>query len=163
MDPQSIMTLYQAQDQLFQHGLLLIQNVPKEVSHVDKIASRIGDSFRKRYMVKRFGSSSVANSENLAYTNHSIPLHMDMLYSSTPPDIQYLHCVHFDDMVQGGLNYFTDAVAAAERLRQGHPESFRILCLYPVAFHYNNEKYQFYQERRHIQVDPITGQVKQVY
>lgn len=45
----------------------------------------------------------------------------DLAYYESPPGVQMLHCLRFDDSVEGGESTFMDAHAAAERLRQVRP------------------------------------------
>ena len=50
---------------------------------------------------------SVPDAENIAYTNHELELHTDILYYEAPPGIQLLHCIK--QSTQGGENIFADA------------------------------------------------------
>lgn len=50
---------------------------------------------------------------------------------------------------------FVDALAAAEELRQTHPEDFDILTTTPVAFHYINDGHHLHRSHPTIELDPI--------
>ena len=47
--------------------------------------------------------------------------------------IQFLHCI-IQTPTEGGLSQFSDAFNAAQQLRHGNPEAFRILCETPVDY-----------------------------
>ena len=64
---------------------------------------------------------------NLAYTSEAIGPHMDLCYYESPPGLQLLHCLRFDDDVVGGESLLIDAFAAAERLRARSPAAFEVL------------------------------------
>jgi hypothetical protein len=51
---------------------------------------------------------------NIAYSNASLDLHMDLAYYESPPGLQLLHCLRFDDDVQGGLSQLLDGFRVAE-------------------------------------------------
>jgi gamma-butyrobetaine dioxygenase len=54
--------------------------------------------------------------------------------------------------VEGGTSVFVDAIAAAETLRQTHPEYFDILTSSPVAFHYINDGHHLHYEHPTIEL-----------
>ena len=71
---------------------------------------------------------------NAAYTELELPPHMDLPYYESPPGVQILHCIQFDDCVEGGDSVFVDAIAAAEELRLRFPEHFDTLARVPATF-----------------------------
>ena len=59
---------------------------------------------------------------------------MDLAYYESPPGLQFLHCIQFDDGIRGGESRFVDVFQAAERLRATDPEAFKTLCRVPATF-----------------------------
>ena len=49
---------------------------------------------------------------NLAYTTEELLPHMDLTYYESPPGIQFLHALRFDDGVKGGDSTFVDSFQA---------------------------------------------------
>ena len=71
---------------------------------------------------------------NIAYTDEALKPHMDLAYYESPPGLQFLHCVQFDEGVVGGDSIFYDTFVLAEILRDRHPEHFDTLCRVPATF-----------------------------
>jgi Taurine catabolism dioxygenase TauD, TfdA family len=51
---------------------------------------------------------------NVAYSNLGLDLHIDLAYYESPPGLQLLHCLQFDDDVVGGLSQLLDGYRVAE-------------------------------------------------
>jgi hypothetical protein len=51
---------------------------------------------------------------NIAYSNAGLDLHMDLAYLESPPGLQLLHCLQFDEDIQGGLSQLLDGFRVAE-------------------------------------------------
>ncbi len=51
---------------------------------------------------------------NVAYSNIGLDLHMDLSYYESPPGLQLLHCLQFDEGVMGGLSTLMDGYRVAE-------------------------------------------------
>jgi len=86
----------------------------------------------------------LANPEpiNVAYSTAELDFHMDLSYYESPPGIQFLHCVRFDDCVTGGESVFVDAWHVAEMLRATYPDYFSTLTRVPATFqkiHFDRE------------------------
>ena len=81
----------------------------------------------------------------------------DLVYYESPPAIQLLHCLRFDETIQGGATTFVDAVAVAETLRVVDPEAFHVLTKVPATFqkiHYDRpEPVHLVYRRPHISVN----------
>lgn len=60
-----------------------------------------------------------------AYGTEGLPLHTDMTYHRDPPGLQIFTMIQ--PASQGGESIFGDGFAAAERLRQRHPQAFATL------------------------------------
>ena len=51
---------------------------------------------------------------NVAYSNLGLELHIDLAYYESPPGLQLLHCLQFDDDVVGGLSQLFDGFRIAQ-------------------------------------------------
>ncbi|GAV03969.1 hypothetical protein RvY_14322 [Ramazzottius varieornatus] len=79
---------------------------------------------------------------NVAYSNAELKPHMDLVYYESPPGLQLLHCLKFDESVQGGESILIDGFDVAEKMRYKFPAEFNVLCSTPVTFekiHYERE------------------------
>ncbi|KAJ8473194.1 hypothetical protein ONZ45_g16383 [Pleurotus djamor] len=146
--------LLDAITQLTQYGLLFVRGVPnEETSHetceLPALANKFGP-IRETFYGKTWDVMNVKNSKNIAYTNLYLGLHMDLLYMQHPPRYQILHCLR--NRVQGGESLFTDALHAAQVLRETSPADFEVLATTPVAFHYINDGHHLHREHPTIQL-----------
>lgn len=85
---------------------------------------------------------SVASSQNIAYTNLDLGLHMDLCYFQNPPRFQLLHMLR--KRITGGESVFVDSFRVAERMWEEHRPQWHILTQTPVAFHYINAGEHYY-------------------
>ena len=125
---------YKTLKHLNDYGLVFINNVHGEFA-VEQLTQRIGD-IRQTFYGRSWDVRSVENAINVAYTSQSLGLHMDLLYFEAPPGLQFLHVLK--NTVQGGASFYADTFRAAEYIRQNDPQAFRILCSFPVTYHYRN-------------------------
>ena len=63
-----------------------------------------------------------------------MPLHMDHPYHESPPLFLVMHCLAFDDCVEGGESNYLNVFYVAERFRILHPEDFNILTKVPTTY-----------------------------
>ncbi len=82
---------------------------------------------------------------------------MDLMYYESPPGLQFLHCLQFDSIIQGGESIFLDSFEAAENFRSEYPSMFETLTRIPATFqklHFNRSRpvCMIYQ-RPHIVLD----------
>ncbi|KIY65555.1 gamma-butyrobetaine hydroxylase [Cylindrobasidium torrendii FP15055 ss-10] len=153
-----------AVDQLLKYGLLFIRGVPhKEVEdgtcELPRLANIFG-SIRETFYGVLWDVKNKANSENIAYTNLHLGLHMDLLYYQEPPQFQILHCLR--NRVVGGTSIFVDSLHASSVLRKTHPEAFRLLTQVPVPFHYLNAGKHYHHEHPTIQLAADGHSIAQV-
>lgn len=59
---------------------------------------------------------------------------MDLAYYESPPGIQFLHALRFDETVRGGESTFVDTFAVAQEFRRLHPNHFQTFCRVPATF-----------------------------
>ena len=126
--------LEQALTQIATHGLVIVQGMPVELGTVRTAAERIAPVQDTIYgqtfdVVAEPGSSPI----NAAYSTVRLDLHVDLVYYESPPGLQFLHAVRFDDEVTGGESTFQDVFACAYQFAVAHPEAFQLLCTVPIS------------------------------
>jgi gamma-butyrobetaine dioxygenase len=158
--------LYKTLKQLFDYGIVFLNNVPTEDCKVTEVAERIGN-IRESFYGRDFDVKSVAKSTNIAYTSLYLGFHMDLLYVKlsfarlfffahptnhkscryfeAPPGLQLLH--NLKNTVIGGSSIFVDSFQAVNIMKEKHPEEYRVLCEIPVTFHYVNDGHHMYYRR----------------
>jgi gamma-butyrobetaine dioxygenase len=67
------------------------------------------------------------------------------MYYSSPPGLQFLHCLR--NSVTGGSSLFVDSFLAATLLHISAPHRFQVLASTPVPFHYVNDNKHYYFSR----------------
>jgi len=123
-------------EQVNEYGLSLVTGVPCETGEVQRFAER-ALGIRVSHDLLYGGVFDVRDEPdpvNIAYTSLELEGHMDLAYYESPPGLQLLHCLRFDDCVRGGESTFIDIHNIAEMLRERDPESFRTLCRVPATF-----------------------------
>lgn len=142
---------------LNQEGVVLIRRVPREEGLVKEIAEKIAP-IQKTIYGEIFDVKPVESPINIAYTNAPLDFHMDLPYYESPPGIQLLHCLHFDDAIEGGESIFIDVFGVAEKLRSHNPKAFHSLCTIPATFkkiHFKRDvPVMMEYQRPHINVNP---------
>jgi gamma-butyrobetaine dioxygenase len=105
-----------------------------------------------------FDVRSVAQPENLAYSDLGLGLHTDNPYREPVPGFQALHVLIAAP--DGGESLFADGLALAGHVRHSDPESFAQLTKIPVPFQYRSKDADLYAERALIQLScdgAVTG------
>jgi gamma-butyrobetaine dioxygenase len=143
--------LFTALRQLIEYGLLLVRKVPDSEQAVENIASRIG-TLRDSFYGRTWDVKSVPEAKNVAYTDQSLGLHMDLLYMANPPGIQLLHCLR--NTCEGGLSLFSDTFKAASKLDRC---DFQRLSAGTVAYHYRNAGEHYYYQHPVLENYPELG------
>jgi len=104
---------------------------------------------------------------NVAYTSDALGPHMDLCYYESPPGIQLLHCLNFDDDVEGGESFVIDGFGVAETLRRTSPAAFETLATVPATFVKDHSKRAhpvlLSYRRPHISLDPQTRAIVGVF
>lgn len=138
------------------HGLAIIRGIPDQSDAVESIVGRIGH-LRDTFYGHTWNVKSVSRAKNVAYTSQYLGFHMDLLYMSEPPGLQFLHCLR--NSCAGGASMFSDAFHAARSLGTEYPADWDILRRYAVPYHYHNAGEHYYQTHPIIQTssaDPST-------
>ncbi|KAF1986260.1 Clavaminate synthase-like protein [Aulographum hederae CBS 113979] len=129
---------------LDRYGLLFLRDCPDSEHELPNIVNRIGP-LRDTFYGPTWDVKSVPNAKNIAYTHHYLALHMDLLYMTNPPHLQFLHSLRA--RCPGGESMFSDAFHAAEILRREGPDMFEALATFPVTYHYRSSE-QWYSYTR---------------
>lgn len=119
-------------------GIVLLKNAPKSKGIVSKIVDKISYIRNTMYGPTWF-VESVTNPNNIAYTSKSIPLHQDLLYYESPPGLQLLHCLRFDQAI-GGQNTFVDGFKVSQDIFLSNREAFDILVKNKIYYHKKDEE-----------------------
>ncbi|QLL34032.1 hypothetical protein HG536_0F03570 [Torulaspora globosa] len=140
--------LYKALTILQKYGLTFINDVPKgDHDAVRKICERIGPIRNTIYGETFDVKSDVTTTSNIAYSNFSLPLHMDLLYLENVPGFQLLHSINNSPAESGGANIFVDAFSAARHVREQDAEGYEAMQHVPVNYQYVRDGNCFYQSR----------------
>ncbi|RHZ49965.1 hypothetical protein Glove_508g53 [Diversispora epigaea] len=150
--------------QLWDYGLVFLKNVPinklpiteennnmmNNDQGIINVVERIG-TIRSTFYGKIFDVISIPGAKNIAYTNLSLGLHMDLLYYQVPPGLQFLHCLK--NSVKGGSSIFADSFKAIENFKNIYPQDFDILTKIPLTFHYINDGHHMHYNQYVIELD----------
>ncbi|CBX95316.1 hypothetical protein IAQ61_004137 [Plenodomus lingam] len=143
--------LFDALSHLNQYGLLFVKNVPDSEESVVSLASRIGN-LKDTFYGRTWDVRSKKQAENIAYTPHFLGLHMDLLYTSNPPHLQFLHSLRA--RCPGGESFFSDSFHAAHQLHKWSTSHFRTLCSFPVTYHYHHPTHHYHYTRPVVELFP---------
>ena len=124
--------LYKWLQALSNVGICLVKNVPTKRGAIREVAERIAPIQRSIYP-DVFDVESSPKPMNAAYTGIALDLHMDMIHYESPPGLQLLHCIEFDECIEGGGNYFVDLHEIAHNFKQEYPDLFYTLTRVPAC------------------------------
>jgi alpha-ketoglutarate-dependent taurine dioxygenase len=144
---------------LLQQGMAFMSEVPAEPTAILDVMPLVGRVLDTNYGLT-FDVRSVAQPDNLAYSDLGLGLHTDNPYRDPVPGFQALHALI--PSLDGGASLLADGFALAEHLRATAPEHFRKLTLTPVPFLYRSKDAELYAERPLIQLS-VSGQVTAVH
>eukprot|EP00731_Ephydatia_muelleri_P027775 Em0019g648a len=88
------------------YGMCLVTGVPAREQEVKKFTESIFEHVQTTIYGQVFDVVSTPIPINIAYTPVKLDLHMDLAYYESPPGLQLLHCLKFDDCVTGGETTF---------------------------------------------------------
>ncbi|XP_019618504.1 PREDICTED: gamma-butyrobetaine dioxygenase-like [Branchiostoma belcheri] len=115
-------------------GLVLVQNVPRQVGQVEKLANRV--SFLKQNV---YGTEIIVKSKpddvrtSEADSTRHLEIHNDEPYYSYAPGVQILHYIEQTEG-EGGTSLLVDSFNAAYQLKEEDPEAFWLLTTFKVHF-----------------------------
>ena len=144
---------------LLQDGIAFLSDVPSNEAGILEAAMLAGRVSETNYG-RVFDVRSVAQPENLAYSDLGLGLHTDNPYREPVPGFQVLHALVASP--DGGESLFGDGFAIAEHLRTASPDAFAVLTRTPVPFRYRSKDAELYAERPLIQLS-CSGEVSAVH
>jgi gamma-butyrobetaine dioxygenase len=144
---------------LLQDGIAFLSSAPSSEAGILEAAALAGRVSETNYG-RVFDVRSVAQPENLAYSDLGLGLHTDNPYREPVPGFQVLHALVASP--DGGESLFGDGFAIAEHLRTTAPDAFAVLTRTPVPFRYRSKDAELYAERPLIQLT-CSGQVSAVH
>ncbi|HEY1314218.1 MAG TPA: TauD/TfdA family dioxygenase [Steroidobacteraceae bacterium] len=144
---------------LLQDGLGFLSDVPRNDAGILEAARLAGRVAETNYGLV-FEVRSVAQPENLAYSDLGLGLHTDNPYREPVPGFQMLHVLIASP--DGGESLFGDGFAIAEHLRSTDREAFAVLTQTAVPFLYRSKDAELYAERPLIQLS-CDGEVTAVH
>jgi gamma-butyrobetaine dioxygenase len=144
---------------LLQDGIAFLSKVPSSDAGILEAAALMGRVAETNYG-RVFDVRSVAQPENLAYSDLGLGLHTDNPYREPVPGFQVLHALIASP--DGGESLFGDGFAIAEQLRATHPDAFAVLTRTAVPFLYRSKDAELYAERPLIELS-CSGEVKAVH
>ena len=144
---------------LVQDGLAFLEEVPAREGAILEVMPLIGRVLETNYGLT-FDVRSVAQPENLAYSDLGLGLHTDNPYREPVPGFQALHALVTSN--EGGASLFADGFALAAQLHSEAPDDFALLAGTAVPFLYRSQDAELYAERPLIQLS-TTGVVRAVH
>ena len=146
-------------DQLWRDGIAFLSDVPCNDAGILEAAALAGRVLETNYGLV-YDVRSVAQPENLAYSDLGLGLHTDNPYREPVPGFQVLHALVASP--DGGESLFGDGFAMALHLRASFPDDFEVLTRTPVPFLYRSRDAELYAERPLIQLT-CSGEVSAVH
>jgi alpha-ketoglutarate-dependent taurine dioxygenase len=134
---------------LLTNGIAFLSGVPATENAILEAMSLVGRVAETNYGLV-FDVRSVAQPENLAFSDLGLGLHTDNPYREPVPGFQALHMLIASP--DGGENLFADGLALAAHLRDHEPDVFARLTSTAVPFRYQSKDADLYAERPLIQL-----------
>jgi gamma-butyrobetaine dioxygenase len=122
---------------LNEYGFAIVRGVPTEHGMVMQVAERIAFLRNSNFGIL-FNVESKPDPNSLAYTAVKLNAHTDLVSREVQPGLQFLHCLVFD--AEGGASILVDGWAAAEELKQTHPEDYELLTTAAIPFRYQDKE-----------------------
>jgi len=144
---------------LVREGLAFLNAVPSTDNAILEAVSTLGLVIDTNYG-RVFDVRSVAQPENLAYSDRGLGLHTDNPYRNPVPGFQALHCLIAS--TEGGDSIFADGFAIADHLRETEPDNFTHLTRTAVPFHYRSADAELHAARPLIQLS-TDGEVAAIH
>jgi alpha-ketoglutarate-dependent taurine dioxygenase len=142
---------------LLTNGIAFLSDVPASDDAILEAMSLVGRVAETNYGMV-FDVRSVAQPENLAFSDLGLGLHTDNPYREPVPGFQALHMLIASP--DGGENLFADGLALAAHLRRNDSDVFARLTGTAVPFRYRSKDADLYAERPLIQLScdgAVTG------
>ena len=153
--------------QIASHGVGVLRNTPAKREFLSKFVDEIGLARNTNwgffFTVMSEGNEYSGTDEqsistqDVAYSNKRLDLHVDNPYRDPYPQYQLLHCVRAAPPGKGGESIVADGFKAAELLRRDYPDYFNILATTKVRVQYKDGDVEQIRHVPCIQTDPLTG------
>ena len=140
---------------LLQDGLAFVRAVPCVEGAILEAMALVGRVAETNYGLL-YDVRTVAQPENLAFSDLGLGLHADNPYREPVPGFQALHTLVAAP--SGGDSLFADGFALAAQLQESDPEAFALLTRTPVPFRYRGTGADLYAERPLIELS-CTGAI----
>jgi len=153
---------------VYEHGVGFVHDSPTNLEILQKVSARMGGVMSTLYGKQWSMKSKVTTGpkNNIAYSSLQLPLHQDLVYYESPPGLQLLHCISFDERIVGGESTLMDIFHVAEVLRREAPAAFKTLVEIPVTFQKGDMQReapaQYEYRKPHIVVHPTSGDIIEV-
>ena len=125
--------MYEALINFYKYGFIIFKKVPTENNFIINFANSIG-SIRRTNFGEFFNVKSKPNPNDLAYTSLPLAPHTDNPYRNPVPCIQLLHCI--ENEVKGGFSTLVDGFTVSEKLKEDHPNYYKILTEIKVRYQF---------------------------
>ncbi|XP_018023988.1 gamma-butyrobetaine dioxygenase [Hyalella azteca] len=127
------------------YGLVVMKSAPQQQGRIRELAERVAFVKRTHYG-EDFSVIVKPDPSNVAYSNKTLALHLDLPYYFYKPGVQFIHFVRQHEGV-GGESQVSDALEVAHTLREEHPQHFRLLSSVPVDWvdHANEDGRQYFK------------------
>lgn len=129
---------------VLQDGIAFLSGVGSTEAGILEAMAPVGRVAETNYGLV-FDVRSVAEPENLAYSDLGLGLHTDNPYREPVPGFQALHVLVASP--DGGASLIADGFALAEHLRETAPDAFARLTETPVPFRYQSKDADLCAER----------------
>jgi alpha-ketoglutarate-dependent taurine dioxygenase len=145
---------------VLRRGMAFLSGVPCTEDAILDVMALAGRVCETNYGLV-FDVRSVAQPENLAYSDLGLGLHTDNPYREPVPGFQALHML-LSSPDGGGESVFADGFAIAAHLRAVDRAAFATLTQTPVPFRYRSKNAELYAERPLIQLS-CAGEISAVH
>jgi len=124
-------------------GFAVLQDVPTEPGMVLEVLKHFS-YVRETNFGKMWEIKVVPGSEDVGYSNKTLPGHIDKPYHNPPPTITMLHVLKNNAL--GGESTLVDGFFLAEELRRIDPVAFELLSTTPVTYLYRDSETELQHE-----------------
>jgi gamma-butyrobetaine dioxygenase len=124
---------------LFRYGLIVISGKDFPGADPDLLCERLAGFADRSYFGEFFDLEvkPEATTDSVSFSTRHLPLHTDIPYYSTPPDVQFLFGLDVNATAtasRSGRTRFVDGFSAAQVLRDTDPAAFELLSTTKVLY-----------------------------
>lgn len=147
--------------EIMQKGIAQIYNAPTSEGHLLEFSKQIGlgppvsTLFGSFFTVQSM--PGLNQEKNQAYTPSQLPLHTDLPFYDSPPEIFLFSCL--EAAYVGGESVYTDGFSAGYRLQEEFPHFFTSLCTFPITHRDDTTKWKMMYQAPIIEFDQTTNSI----